>query len=74
MLVFTDENGFYYVSNTPADFIHVAFTYQLNNRPDIVISCMNNSLNMDRYMLYTGTVSAASDGFFPVFIDRMLTS
>jgi len=57
------ENGFRYVNGTPTDCVHIAMTGLLDARPDIVVSGINNGLNMGDDTIYSGTVAAAMEGF-----------
>ena len=61
--VYTALNGFRYVNGTPTDCVHIALTGLLDFRPDIVVSGINNGQNMGEDTLYSGTVSAATEGF-----------
>ena len=56
-------NGFGYVNGTPSDCVHVALTGLLPERPDLVLSGINNGANMGDDTLYSGTVAAAMEGF-----------
>ena len=56
-------NGFRYVNGTPSDCVHVALTGLLPQRPDLVVSGINNGANMGDDTLYSGTVAAAMEGF-----------
>lgn len=56
-------NGFYYINGTPSDSVHVALTGLLPQRPDLVLSGINNGANMGDDTLYSGTVAAAMEGF-----------
>ena len=55
--------GFRVVNGTPSDCVHVALTGLLEQRPDLVISGINNGANMGDDTLYSGTVAAAMEGF-----------
>jgi 5'-nucleotidase len=55
-------NGYRYVNGTPSDCVHVALTGLLE-RPDLVLSGINNGANMGDDTLYSGTVAAAMEGF-----------
>lgn len=57
------SSGFYYVNGTPTDCVHVAVTGFLPQRPDLVVSGINNSANLAEDTLYSGTVAAAMEGF-----------
>jgi 5'-nucleotidase len=61
--VHTAVNGFIYVNGTPSDCVHLALTGVLPNRPDLVVSGINNGANMGDDTLYSGTVAAAMEGF-----------
>ncbi|MET3130035.1 5'-nucleotidase [Oxalobacteraceae bacterium GrIS 1.11] len=56
-------NGFYFVNGTPTDCVHVALTGMLGDKPDLVVSGINNGPNMGDDTLYSGTVAAATEGF-----------
>jgi 5'-nucleotidase len=55
-------NGFHYVNGTPSDCVHVALTGVMQ-RPDLVLSGINNGANMGDDTLYSGTVAAAMEGY-----------
>jgi 5'-nucleotidase len=55
--------GFRVVNGTPSDCVHVALTGLLPQRPDLVLSGINNGANMGDDTLYSGTVAAAMEGF-----------
>ncbi len=57
------EQGFRYVNGTPTDCVHIALTGLLEHRPDVVVSGINNGLNMGDDTIYSGTVAAAMEGF-----------
>lgn len=53
------------VDGTPADCVKLAVEYLLqNNPPDLIISGINRGPNLGNDVLYSGTVSAAIEGFF----------
>jgi 5'-nucleotidase len=56
-------SGFQYINGTPSDSVHVALTGLLPERPDLVLSGINNGANMGDDTLYSGTVAAAMEGF-----------
>ncbi len=56
-------NGVQYINGTPSDSVHVALTGLLPERPDLVLSGINNGANMGDDTLYSGTVAAAMEGF-----------
>lgn len=61
--VHTAANGFRYINGTPSDCVHVALTGLLPQRPDLVVSGINQGANMGDDTLYSGTVAAAMEGF-----------
>jgi 5'-nucleotidase len=58
------ENGFrgQGVSGTPADCVKLALTTLMDERPDLVVSGINAGANVGVDILYSGTVSAATEG------------
>jgi 5'-nucleotidase len=56
-------NGFRYVNGTPADCVHIALTGLLEQKPDLVVSGINNGANMGDDTIYSGTVGAAMEGY-----------
>lgn len=57
------SSGFHYVNGTPTDCVHVAVTGFLQQRPDLIVSGINNSANLAEDTLYSGTVAAAMEGY-----------
>src|SRR4249919_1514229 len=57
------QRGFRVVNGTPSDCVHVALTGLLEQRPDLVVSGINNGANMGDDTLYSGTVAAATEGY-----------
>lgn len=55
--------GFYYVTGTPADCVHIALTGGVEALPDLVVSGINNGANMGDDTIYSGTVGAAMEGY-----------
>jgi 5'-nucleotidase len=55
--------GFRVVNGTPSDCVHLALTGMLGQRPDLVLSGINNGANMGDDTLYSGTVAAAMEGY-----------
>ena len=55
--------GFRVVNGTPSDCVHVALTGMLPQRPDLVLSGINNGANMGDDTLYAGTVAASMEVF-----------
>jgi 5'-nucleotidase len=53
--------NWYAVQGTPADCVIAALFRILNDRPSIVISGINQGLNVGEDILYSGTVAAASE-------------
>lgn len=56
-------NGFYFVNGTPTDCVHIALTALMREKPDLVVSGINNGPNMGDDTLYSGTVAAATEGY-----------
>lgn len=56
-------NGYYFVSGTPSDCVHVAVTSILRDKPDLIVSGINQGQNMGDDTLYSGTVAAATEGY-----------
>jgi 5'-nucleotidase len=61
--VYAAGNGYRYINGTPSDCVHVALTGLLPQRPDLVLSGINNGANMGDDTLYSGTVAAAMEGY-----------
>lgn len=61
--VYRAENSFYFVNGTPSDCVHIALTGVLAEKPDLVVSGINQGQNMGDDTLYSGTVAAATEGF-----------
>ena len=57
------ENGFsgYAVAGTPADCVKLAIKVILDRKPDLVVSGINRGANIGMGLLYSGTVSAATE-------------
>ena len=60
---FRAANGFRYLNGTPSDCVHIALTGLLEQRPDLVVSGINQGANMGDDTLYSGTVAAAMEGY-----------
>lgn len=58
------ENGFtgFAVEGTPVDCVKLALAHLLPAAPDCVVSGINNGANVGVDILYSGTVSAATEG------------
>ena len=54
----------YCVSGTPADCVKIAVQELLKGSPDIILSGINLGANVGVNVLYSGTVSAATEGAF----------
>src|SRR3982751_22042 len=61
--VYSAANGFRYINGTPSDCVHLALSGLLAERPDLVVSGINQGANMGDDTLYSGTVAAAMEGF-----------
>lgn len=57
------QQGFRFINGTPSDAVHIALTGLLPQRPDLVLSGINQGANMGDDTLYSGTVAAAMEGF-----------
>jgi 5'-nucleotidase len=55
--------GYLYLNGTPTDCVHIAVTGMLEQRPDLVVSGINDGANMGDDTIYSGTVAAAMEGF-----------
>ncbi|MBU0744734.1 MAG: 5'/3'-nucleotidase SurE [Gammaproteobacteria bacterium] len=55
-------NGFYSVTGTPTDCVHLAVTGLFQTKFDMVISGINAGANLGDDVLYSGTVAAATEG------------
>ena len=61
------KNGSFYgyaVTGTPADCVKIAVQELLDGPPDIILSGINPGANVGVNILYSGTVSAATEGAF----------
>ncbi|PWK44416.1 5'/3'-nucleotidase SurE [Pleionea mediterranea] len=56
------EQGFYSVTGTPTDCVHVGTYHLMSNTPDIVVAGINAGANLGDDVLYSGTVAAAMEG------------
>ncbi|MBI3283685.1 MAG: 5'/3'-nucleotidase SurE [Burkholderiales bacterium] len=56
-------NGFYFVNGTPSDCVHIALTAVMQDKPDLIVSGINQGQNMGDDTLYSGTVAAATEGY-----------
>ncbi len=58
------SNGFhgYAVNGTPADCVKIAIQALLMEKPDVVVSGINHGSNTGNNIIYSGTVSAATEG------------
>ena len=61
--VYRAENGFYFVNGTPTDCVHIALTAIMKEKPDLIVSGINQGQNMGDDTLYSGTVAAATEGY-----------
>jgi 5'-nucleotidase len=52
----------YAINGTPADSVKIALSTLLKRKPDLVISGINHGHNTSINILYSGTVSAATEG------------
>jgi 5'-nucleotidase len=56
------NNGYYSVTGTPTDCVHLAVTGLLEMKFDMVVSGINAGANLGDDVIYSGTVAAASEG------------
>lgn len=56
------DNGYYSVSGTPCDCVHLGSHRIMQERPDMVIAGINRGQNLGDDVLYSGTVAAAMEG------------
>ena len=56
------EDGFYSVEGTPTDCVHLALTGFFSTPYDLVVSGINEGVNLGDDILYSGTVAAAMEG------------
>ena len=56
------ENGFFSVSGTPCDCVHLGSHRIMKRKPDMVIAGINRGPNLGDDVLYSGTVAAAMEG------------
>lgn len=56
------SNGYYSVTGTPTDCVHVAVTGFFQTSFDMVVSGINAGANLGDDILYSGTVAAATEG------------
>lgn len=52
----------YAISGTPADCVKIGIKKIMNKKPDVVVSGINHGSNTATNILYSGTVSAATEG------------
>ncbi len=55
-------SGYFYVNGTPTDCVHIAMTGLLDEKPDLVVSGINDGANLGDDTIYSGTVAAATEG------------
>jgi 5'-nucleotidase len=56
------QTGFIAVEGTPTDSVHLAMGSGLIERPDLILSGINQGANLGDDVLYSGTVAAAMEG------------
>ncbi len=61
--IFDDAVTAWACSGTPADCVKLALFALLESKPDLVLSGINHGPNLGTDILYSGTVSAAMEGF-----------
>lgn len=50
------------LSGTPADCVYMGIRHVLKRRPDIIVSGINNGVNVGNDIYYSGTIAAAREG------------
>ena len=50
------------LSGTPADCVYMGIRHVLKGRPDIIVSGINNGVNLGNDIFYSGTIAAAREG------------
>jgi 5'-nucleotidase len=63
LTVWKAPSGATVVNGTPSDCVHVALTGLLEQRPDLIVSGINDGQNMGDDTIYSGTVAAAMEGY-----------
>jgi 5'-nucleotidase len=58
------EEGFWFVTGTPTDCVHLAISGFFDFEHDMVVSGINDGENLGDDVLYSGTVAAAIEGRF----------
>jgi len=56
------NNGYYSVTGTPCDCVHLGSHEIMQKKPDIVIAGINRGANLGDDVIYSGTVAAAMEG------------
>lgn len=56
------DGGYYFVTGTPTDCVHMAIHEILPEKPDLIVSGINAGQNLGDDVLYSGTVAAAMEG------------
>ncbi|WP_251359385.1 5'/3'-nucleotidase SurE [Kangiella sp. TOML190] len=56
------ERGFYSVTGTPTDCVHLGTHHLMDAAPDMVVAGINTGANLGDDTLYSGTVAAAMEG------------
>ena len=58
------ETDCYAISGTPVDCVYVGLLHLVDEKPDLVVSGINNGYNLGADVFYSGTVAAAMEGGF----------
>lgn len=56
------SEGVFAVAGTPTDCVHIALTTMMDDRPEMVVSGINQGPNLGDDVIYSGTVAAALEG------------
>ncbi len=58
------EENFFSLEGTPSDCVNIALRKLMTKMPDFVVSGMNHGENLSEDIIYSGTVGAATSGYF----------
>lgn len=58
------DSGYYKVSGTPTDCVHLGITGLMDAEPDMVVTGINLGANLGDDVIYSGTVAGATEGRF----------
>lgn len=58
------DSGYFKVSGTPTDCVHLGITGLMESEPDMVVTGINIGANLGDDVIYSGTVAGATEGRF----------